>query len=112
MTNRLKELRKALKLNQTNFAKQLGITQTAYSMIENGINPLADRHIKLICSAYNVNEDWLRTGIGDMFFSSPYEKEFTEIFSHLEPETQQYLLLMAKELLSTQEKLLNPKDSK
>ena len=43
-----------------------------------------------------------------MFLSSPYEKEFTEIFSHLTPDTQQYLLLMAKELLNTQQKLLNP----
>ena len=43
-----------------------------------------------------------------MFFSSPYEKEFTDIFGHLTPETQQYLLLMAKELLNTQQKLLNP----
>lgn len=106
MTSRLKQLRKKLKINQTNFAKQLGLTQTAYSMIENGINPLADRHIKVICSVYNVSEDWLRTGSGEMFSGSPYEKEFTNIFSHLAPETQQYLLLMARELLHTQEKLL------
>lgn len=110
MLERLKQLRKILKVNQTNFAKQLGLTQTAYSMIENGINPLSDRYIKIICSAYNVNEIWLRTGEGDLFFSSPYEKEFSEIFANLTPETQQYLLLMARELLSTQNKLLNPDD--
>uniref|UniRef100_UPI0040569403 helix-turn-helix domain-containing protein n=1 Tax=Agathobacter sp. TaxID=2021311 RepID=UPI0040569403 len=108
MIKRLRQLRKTLKINQTNFAKQLGLTQTAYSMIENGNNPLSDRHIKVICSVFNVNEHWLRTGDGDMFFFSPYEKEFTEIFSNLAPATQQYLLLMAKELLNTQEKLLNP----
>lgn len=112
MINRLRQLRKTLKINQTNFAKQLGITQTAYSMIENGNNPLSDRHIKVICSVFGVNEHWLRTGDGEMFFSSPYEKEFTEIFGHLAPETQQYLLLMAKELLNTQEKLLNVDKSK
>lgn len=110
MIKRLKLLRKTLKINQTNFAKQLGITQTAYSMIESGNNPLSDRYIKVICSAFNVNENWLRTGEGDMFFSSPYEKEFTEVFSNLAPATQQYLLLMAKELLNTQEKLLNTDD--
>lgn len=109
---RLKQLRKALKINQTDFAKELGITQTAYSMIENGNNPLSDRHIKVICSAFNVSEHWLRTGDGEMFFSSPYEKEFTKIFANLTPETQQYLLLMAKELLNTQQKLLNPEDPK
>lgn len=112
LQERLKQIRKTLKINQTNFAKQLGITQTAYSMIENGVNPLSDRYIKVVCSVFNVNEDWLRSGAGDMFFSSPYEKEFTEIFEHLTPVTQQYLLLMAKELLKTQEKLLDPEEPK
>ncbi len=81
MIQRLKEIRKVLGYNQTDFAKHLGITQTAYSMIENGNRPLADKYIKVICSSFNVNESWL---------------------------TQQYLLLMAKELLHTQEKLLHP----
>ena len=108
MLHRLKEIRKTLGLNQTDFAKHLGITQTAYSMIESGNRPLAEKYIKVICSSFNVNENWFYTGEGDMFLSSPYEKEFTEIFSHLTPETQQNLLLMAKELLNTQQKLLNP----
>lgn len=112
MIERLKQIRKTLKLNQTNFAKYLSLTQTAYSMIESGVNPLSDRHIKLIHAAFNVNEHWLRTGEGDMFLSSPYEKEFTEIFSSLMPPTQQYLLLMARELLKTQQKLLDPAEEK
>lgn len=107
MVHRLKIIRKALGLNQTDFAKHLGITQTAYSMIENGYRPLADKYVKVICSSFNVNETWFLTGQGEMFLSSPYEKEFTAIFSHLAPETQQYLLLMARELLNTQQKLLD-----
>lgn len=85
MASRLKQLRKALKINQTNFAKQLGITQTAYSMIENGNNPLSDRYIKVISSVFGVNEAWLRTGDGDMFYSSPYEKEFFKTFCNFQP---------------------------
>ena len=84
----------------------LGIAQTSYCMIETGKNPLSDRYIKVICSLYSVNESWLRTGEGEMFSSTPYTKEFSEIFSRLLPETQSYLLHMAKELLRTQEKLL------
>ncbi len=110
LIQRLRALRKKLGLNQTEFAKHLGITQTAYSMIENGYRPLAEKYIKVICSTFNVNQHWLTTGQGDMFLSSPYEKEFAEIFSHLKPITQQYLLLMAKELLITQNKLLHPED--
>ena len=107
LNQRLKELRKTLGLNQTEFARYLGITQTAYSMIENGLRPLATKYVKVICSTFQVNELWLCNGDGEMFLASRYEKEFAEIFSHLLPETQQYLLLMAKELLKTQYKLLN-----
>lgn len=106
MLSRLKQLRKFLKLSQKSLAQELGITQTAYSMIETGINPFPDRYIKVICSLYSVNESWLRTGEGEMFFAAPYSKEFSEIFNRLLPETQSYLLLVAKELLNTQEKLL------
>lgn len=106
LITRLKQLRKFLKLSQKSLAQELGITQTAYSMIETGVNPLPDRYIKVVCSLYNVNETWLRTGEGEMFISTPYSKEFSEIFSRLLPETQSYLLYMAKELLRTQEKLL------
>lgn len=106
MVERLKAIRKTLGLNQTEFAKHLGITQTAYSMIENGNRPLAKKYIKVICSTFNVSENYLLTGEGETFASSPYEQEFKRIFSSLTPETQEYLYLMAKELLKVQQKLL------
>lgn len=109
MIHRLKKIRKTLGFNQTDFAQHLGITQTAYSMIENGNRPLADKYIKVICSTFSVNEKWLLTGNGEMFLASPYEGELTRIFNSLTPETQQYLFLMAKELLDLQQKLLNSK---
>ena len=59
-----------------------------------------------MCLLSFANETWLRTGEGEMFSSTPYTKEFSETFSRLLPETQSYLLHMAKELLRTQEMLL------
>ena len=109
---RVRELRKALNLSGEKFGEQIGIKRNTLSQIETGKNNLTEQLLKSICREFNVNEDWLRTGNGDMFFSSPYEKEFTEVFSNLAPATQQYLLLMAKELLNTQEKLLNSDDKK
>lgn len=67
MLSRLKEVCKSIGLNQTDFAKHLGITQTAYSMIENGNRPLADKYVKVICSEFQINENWLRNGIGNMY---------------------------------------------
>ena len=42
------------------------IIRSSSTMIENGNNPLADRHIKAICAIFNVNETWLRTGEGEI----------------------------------------------
>jgi transcriptional regulator with XRE-family HTH domain len=107
MRDRIRKVRKSLGFNQAKFAKKIGLTQTSLSMIEVGQNTLTDKNIKLICATFNVNENWLRTGEGSMFNSSPYASEITRIMEYLAPETQQYLLVMARELLNTQEKLLN-----
>lgn len=75
-------------------------------MIENGIRPLADKYNRVICITFNVSERFLLTGEGEMFESSPYEREFLLLFSKLLPETQEYLLIVAKELLNKQQKLI------
>lgn len=67
MNKRLKILRTELDLNQAEFSKKLTIAQSTYAGLESGKSMLRDRHIKLICSTFNVNEEWLREGKGDMF---------------------------------------------
>lgn len=106
LITRLREIRKALRLNQTNFAKHLGITQTAYSMIEKGNRPLADKYVKIICSEFGISEAWLREGTGNMFALSQNGKEFMSIIESLTPASQEYLLTMARELLGTEQKLM------
>ena len=111
MNERLKLLRKALKLYQVDFAEQIGLSQTSLSMIEMGRNPLTDKNIKLICSTFNVSERWLRDGEGEMFAApSPYAKELENILESLAPATQEYLLVVARELLTMQKKLLGGND--
>ena len=105
MKERILAVRKALKINQKEFAERVGMKRTTLSMIEVGDNPLTEKNIKLICMTFNVSENWLRTGRGEMFASSPYEKEFFAIYDSLLPETQKALLRLAKDLLITQKKL-------
>ena len=107
MRDRIRKVRKALNLSQKEFGKKLGYTQTHLSMIEVGQSGIVDKNVKLICATFNINEHWLRTGEGEMFCASPHEREFREIFSSLKPETQKCLLLIARELLSVQQNLLN-----
>lgn len=67
MNDRIKELRKSLGLTQQEFADKLNIKRGAIANYEVGRNIPIDAVISLICKEFNVNEDWLRTGEGEMF---------------------------------------------
>jgi len=103
--DRIRLLRKELSLNQHDFARKIGLTQTSMSMIEAGKAALTQKNIKLICATFGVSEDWLLTGQGEMFGSvSLNEKELLEIFDKLTADTQEFILEMAQNLLKRQEK--------
>jgi transcriptional regulator with XRE-family HTH domain len=65
--DRIKEVRIKLGLKQGEFAKRIEFSQGAFSDFEGNMKPIADKYIKLICLEFGINEDWLRTGNGDMF---------------------------------------------
>lgn len=67
MNERIKELRKVLKLTQQEFADRLNIKRGAIANYEVGRNEPIDAVISLICKEFNVNEEWLRNGTGEMF---------------------------------------------
>lgn len=67
---RMRILRKELKLNQSEFADKIGLKQAAIGLYENNQRGVADRTILLICEKYGVREEWLRTGEGEMFIES------------------------------------------
>ncbi len=71
MNERIKELRKTLGLTLEKFGERLGVSKVAISLIENGKNALTDQMFKSICREFNVNENWLRTGNGEMFNDLP-----------------------------------------
>lgn len=67
MGNRIRELRKKLGMNQTEFGARIGLKQTSIAGYENGSRNPLDSIIISICREFNVNETWLRTGEGSMF---------------------------------------------
>jgi len=67
VNERIRNLRKTLGLTMEKFGKHLGVGKTAISNIENGNRNVTDQMFKLICREFNVNENWLRTGNGEMF---------------------------------------------
>ncbi len=67
MKNRIKALRKDLGLTQEKFAERLNIKRNTLANYEIGRNEPIDAVVSLICREFNVNEEWLRTGQGDMY---------------------------------------------
>lgn len=70
MNKRIKTLRKELELTQSQFAENLNITKSAIANMETGARNITDRTISDICSKFNVNEEWLRTGKGEIFIQN------------------------------------------
>ena len=67
LDERIKKIRTALNLNQTDFGKKIGVKQTTIAGYENGVRQPLDTVIASICRVFSVNEEWLRTGKGEMF---------------------------------------------
>lgn len=67
MKDRIKALRKELGLTQEKFAKRLSMKRNTIANYEIGRNEPIDAVISLICKEFKVNEEWLRTGEGEMF---------------------------------------------
>lgn len=67
MNERLRDLRKALGLTQSELGEKVGIGGAAISKIEKGDRGLTETLLRAICREFNVNEEWLRHGSGEMF---------------------------------------------
>ena len=79
MKDRIKELRKAAGLNQTDFGKRVGVSLSAVQKWESGENVVSDSVVLLLCREFGVNETWLRTGAGDMHRAKSREAELGEL---------------------------------
>ena len=84
MNNRLKELRKELGLSGEKFGEKIGVKKAAISKIESGAVGLSDSTILAICREFNVNEEWLRTGSGEMFKDMTLDEEIISFIGDIQ----------------------------
>lgn len=70
MKDRIKSLRKTLGLTQAEFGARIGVGSSTIATYETGREPL-NPIIVSICREFRVNEQWLRTGDGEMFCQNP-----------------------------------------
>ena len=83
MNKRIKFLRKKLEMTQTEFAQKIGLSQNYVWMIERGDRCPSDRTIADICREFDVSEDWLRTGEGEMFIQLTPDEERLKFLAEL-----------------------------
>ena len=77
--NRIKESRKAMRYKQKDVAEKLKLSQNYLSDIERDIYEPSIRLIKAYCLTYNVNEDWLIDGKGEMFIKKAPRQETSKL---------------------------------
>lgn len=119
MNERIKLLRKALELNQTDFGARIGVKQGTVAAYESGARVPLDSVVVSICREFGVSESWLRSGEGEMFLQlsreeeitkfcmsiirdpdSEFQRQFVSVLARLEPPQWQLLSDMADKLLA------------
>lgn len=96
MNERIKQLRKHLGLNQTDFGAKIGIKQTSIANYESGTRVPLDAVVASICREFGVSEQWLREGIGEMFPPRTRAQEIADFAADLlaeEPESTRSVVI-------------------
>lgn len=109
MQDRIRLVRKALGLTQTEFGERIGIKGNTVTGYESGIRTPSDAMLISICREFNVNETWLRTGEGDMFLQRTRDEELAAFFGDAlsgEPDFRRRFLAVLSRLSAEEWELL------
>lgn len=94
MFERIKLLRtEQLHMTQTEFGESLGVKRDVINNIENNRlkNPEKQEPIyRLMCEKFNVSEEWLRTGSGEMFVPLKRNQLITDFTADLIKEDETF----------------------
>lgn len=78
--DRILIIREKLELSQEEFGERIGVTKSTISLLERKLRNPSERVIRDICREFNINEEWLRNGVGgedNMFIDvTPQEKAY------------------------------------
>ena len=91
MNERIKQLRKELHLNQADFGARVGVKGNTIGNYEVGLRNPSDAVIFSICREFNVNEEWLRNGTGEMFYTMSQDEELAYIVGRALPSADEKL---------------------
>lgn len=96
---RITYLRKSIKMTQEEFANSICMSRSNLSNIEKDRFTITDRVIATICTRFNVDEHWLRTGEGNMFRKITQDEELAGLFGELLREDAPEIAKIKKKLI-------------
>ena len=102
---RIKEIRDKVKLSQVEFSERIFISKSFYGDIEIGKKKVNDRIIFIVSKQFNVNEEWIRTGRGEMFIEKTPDlrkEKLLNIYYQLEGSLRDVLVEQSGVLLKLQ----------
>lgn len=91
MNERIKQLRATLGLSAEKFGGRIGVTRSAISKMELGVCNVSEQSILSICREFNVREEWLREGTGEMFNELSQEEEVAYIVGQALPQAPDFI---------------------
>lgn len=83
MNERIKQIREYLEMSRSEFGKKLGVSGDVVNNLERGRVEIKEDRIKLICSVFDVDESWLRTGNGEMYQPSTKNQEISDFLNNI-----------------------------
>lgn len=102
LKDRIKEVRKKFNLTQVEFGSKIGIRGNTVTNYESGLRVPSDAVILSICREFGINEEWLRTGEGEMFVKlSPAEEVATYVSDLLEDDGENPLYGIIIQIMKT-----------
>lgn len=74
-------------MNQTEFGSRIGLTPSGVSKLESGDRGYSDAVFLAIVREFGVDENWLRTGEGEMLRPVSRDTELAAFFGNLQSST-------------------------
>lgn len=96
--DRIKSVRISENLSQEEFGKRLNLSRSIISCYEKGLREITERSIKDIVREFNIDENWIYTGEGDMYRKMTEDEEFAYMVGALlvddEEDKRKFIRLM------------------
>lgn len=70
-------------ISKTKFAEKIAISPAFLSQMCSGVRSPSDRTISDICRKFHINENWLRTGEGEMKTTVDADQELADFFAEV-----------------------------